>query len=118
MRRFVAYILLVWVLLTQVGCASSAKAGKGEVHPKTQTLTRKQRAQMPVANANGYETVEELRMIEYRIMYYKDRIKEAKKNKQYDRIEVYELSLKRYQRLRRQMTTLFVRIVRNIQSDF
>ncbi len=118
MTKKVLYILGLVLLTLTVSCKSSRHAKGGEVVTKNRALSNKQRMEMPAPNAQGYIDVQQLRIIEYRIKFYKDRIKEAKKNKQMDRVEVYKTSMKRYQRLRRQMTTLYVRIVRDLQSDF
>lgn len=109
-------ILLVG--FTDCSHKASRKSMGGENKVKSAGPSRKQKAAMPTQNADGYIKEQQLRMWEYRIKYYKDRSKEAKKLEQFDRQEIYDMNKERYQKLRRQETTLFQRVVRNINSDF
>lgn len=90
----------------------------GENKVKSSSVSRKQKAAMPSQNADGYKEEQQLRLWEYRISYYKGRSKEAKKLEQFDRQFIYDMNKERYQKLRRQETSLMQRVVRNLNSDF
>lgn len=111
-------ILMVLLLFTDCSHKASRKGRGGEVKPKSERVSRKQQASMPSQSASGFIKEQQLRLWEYRIHYYKKRSKEAKKLKEYDRQELYDFNKEKYQRLRRQETTLLQRIVRNLNTDF
>ncbi len=120
MKQFLRIFALIAVLLVFADCSQKAsrKSKGGEMKTKSEHVSRKQKASMPSQSADGFIKEQQLRLWEYRIYYYKKRSKEAKKLKQLDRKELYDVNKKKYQKLRRQETTLMQRIVRNVNSDF
>ncbi len=107
-------------MLLVISCSPSSKASKGgDVKSGANKLSKTEKKMMYAQNERTKEAqLAQLRMVERRIMYFKIRKKEAKKNKQYQQMEIYDMGLKKYQKDRRQMTSLYIRLRRNLNPDF